>query len=699
MLIDDMLDKLVTVGKRKTPRIVWESVLYYYASILMSKYNIRKPVGSKPFIRYYSIIFSQSGSGKSFVLETIEKMCGLENYPAAMKQFFEKSLTMLPELPEPVADTDETLRYMPKSVTIGVEGTAEGLFYVAQAQRNSNFGSLNLSSEEFGEAIASSSGLLLKLKELYDGKFKAKIIKGDQDSEMKTDINNVVCNFIGLGSRKGVTADAEKELKRIATSGMYRRTFIIESKDFIEKNKVDTDIKDLEEYLYELNETHKSDFRERLLIDPLSEKFMTNTKEYDIKLDAIDDDLIDRANKDKLNEFAQYNTGSLEMVIDLSHIIAFLEWDTEVTEVHLKKAYNFMLRTRDSVEDTFKSIHPYKLMYDLLKLKDNMTVSEMAEFEGTVPTSKNKILDAVAMLEELCYRKDETLHKNEGKVTRYRIEALPVNKLDKLIVALHNEGKKEFAINFQPVEMNWDHIKKLAVSEKVESFCTGHFTPTLKAPAGHREAKSYIEGANMIAFDIDDGMTIIEAQELLSEYKYIIYTSKSHNTEKYNFRDRFRILIPTKNKFYVTSDQHKAMYINIENFLGITNNDIQTRNVSRLWYTNPKAIIYENDGQLLDVTFLLPSTEKSDNYLPKMNEINESMNSGDISKREAGYVKWFLTSTYEGNRHQNLTNAYYFYDKELKLDATTKVARLNAMLTNPMTPAEMKYIYSIGRKN
>ena len=189
MQIEQMIEKLSTLGKRKTPDIIWESVLYYYASIIMSKYNLRKSVGSKSFIRYYSIIFSQRGSGKSYVLEKIEDMFALENYGEAMKQFYDQSLAQLPEMPD---NTDEVYRYMPKSVTIGVEGTAEGLFYVAQAQRDSNFGSLNLASEEFGEAIGSSAGLLLKLKELYDGKFKAKIIKGEQDAEMKIAISNLV---------------------------------------------------------------------------------------------------------------------------------------------------------------------------------------------------------------------------------------------------------------------------------------------------------------------------------------------------------------------------------------------------------------------------------------------------------------------------------------------------------------------------
>ena len=693
MKTEEILDCLETVGKRRTDRMIWESSLYYFTSILMSKYNFRKTIGSRRAVRYYSIVFAQSGVGKSFSLSTLEKIFHLENYGQAMKQFFEQSVAMLPESPDDVA---EVLRYMPKTAITGLEGTKEGLFYITLSQVSSNFGSLNVMTEELGESISSSSEVLSKLKEMYDGRYKAKVVKGDADSELKDDINNIICNFIGVGTRKGVTKEAERELARIASSGMYRRTFIVDSKLYVEKNKEESKLELVKDYIFNFNNELKDDFIKRKDIDFFSEKDMDLCIEYKDKLEDIDDELIKIAASDRLNEFIQYDTGSLEMIIDLSHIISFIEQEKEVSIESLNKAYDFFIRSRKSVEETFKTIHPYKIMYDILHKKDNMTISEMAEIDFKIPITKNAVADNIALLEELCYRKDEILHKQEGKVVRYRIEPLPVNKLDKLIVSIHNEGKKEFAINFQPLELTWNQLSDLAKSEKVESFCTAHFEPTTKAPAGHRQSKSYIEGSNIIAFDIDDGMTIKDAQELLSEYTYLIYTSKSHNTEKYNFRDRFRILLPTKNKFYVTTDQHKNLYINIEEFLGLKNNDIQTRNVSRLWYTNSKATLFENKGQLLDVTYLLPSTDKSDDYIPRMQEVNISMEEGEISRREAGFMKWFFMNTSEGNRHENLTKAAYFFYQGLGMnDWKDKVSRLNLMLSNPMNEREMKFIYSI----
>ncbi len=692
MTVEHIVECLETHGKRRTDPLLWESSLYYFTAVLLSKYNYRKTIGSRRAIRYYSLMFGQSGVGKSWCISVLEDIFHLENYGQAMKMFFEQSVSMLPEAPEDVA---EVLRYLPKTATIGIEGTKEGLFNVAASQSAANFGSLNLISEEFGDALSSSGEILLKTKEMYDGKYKAKIIKGENDSELKDDISNIICNFIGVGTRKGVTKEAEKELNRITTSGMYRRAFIVDSKLYVEKNKEESKLQEIADYITDMNQHLKDDFVKRKDIDFFTEFDMPLEEGFEEHLDTIDDALIKIASENRLDEFLQYDTGSLEMIIDLAHIISFIEQEKTVSINSLNKSYDFFTRTRDTVTETFKTIHPYKTMYDILTKKDNMTISEMAEIDYRIPITKSGVADNVALLEELCYRKDQILHKNDGKVTRYRIEELPVNKLDKLIVSIHNENQKEYAINFQPLELNWNQLRDLAVSQKVESFCTAHFSPTTKAPAGHREAKSYIEGSNLIAFDIDDGMTIIEAQQLFSEYTYLIYTSKSHNTEKYNYRDRFRILVPTKNKFYVTPDQHKGLYINIEEFLGLTNNDIQTRNPSRLWFTNPKATLYENKGELLDVTYLLPSTDKSETYIPKMQEVNQSMEDGEVSRREAGFMKWFFMDTGEGNRHDNLTKAAYFFKDIGISDWKDKVSRLNLMLSNPMTEREMKFIYSI----
>ena len=702
MLIEQMLDQLETMGKRRSPRIIWQSVLYYYGSIMLNKYNLRKSIGSKSVIRYYSIIFGSSGIGKDYILNTIEKMCKLDNYAKAMNNIFENHISNLPESLSD-ADIDEVRRYMPKSVTIGLEGTSEGLFSVIQAQNTSGFGSINLSSSEFGESITSSSQMLSRLKELYDTQFKAKIIKGDNETSMKPDINNIICNFIGLGSRKGITSESEKELHRLVSSGMFRRTFIIDSKEPVSKNTTEQNTKQLEEYLDALNEQFKADYLIRSNLDPYNERFFEYSDDYEEYIDKIDDDLILTAQQNQLDEFAQYNTGSLEIIIDLSHIIAFLEWDTTVTSEHAKKAYEFMKQTRTTVEETFRTIHPYKLMYDLLKLKKNMTISEMAEFEQAIPITKTKVTDNIALLEELCYRNDEILVQNQGKVTRYAIEPLPLNKLDKLIVSVDLEHKGKFATNYMPLEIPFfgekPSIEQLVVSDKVDSFCACHFEPSKSNPDGHRRKENFISGENMIIFDFDEGLTIEEAKVIFQQYTYILYTTSSHSPEQ----DKFRVILPTKNTFYVEPEQHKKLYENIAMTLSIPIYDKSCVNAGRLFFTQEgkdrekkntyQKLVLTNKAELLDATSYMPDTIKSDTIMPKIEAVNEEIEDGELSKREAGYIKWALTQgIIKSERNTKLYMAAMFFKDLGSTDPIHLVERLNNLIMEPLDDKEIKNI-------
>jgi hypothetical protein len=225
------------------------------------------------------------------------------------------------------------------------------------------------------------------------------------------------------------------------------------------------------------------------------------------------------------------------------------------------------------------------------------------------------------------------------------------------------------------------------VSTKRDSFTTAHFEDE------YRSKKNFIEGQNLIAFDIDAGMTIQQAQDIFENYTYLIYTTKSHMKDKgeQGIQERFRIIIPTKTIYYVTEDQHKRMYENLAESLDV-HNDTQTKNVSRLWFTNPEANIYENHGELLDITPYIPDTIKSEAIMPKIQEINYEVEEGEISKREAGFIKYFITNTTNGTRNGNLFKAAKFFQDLGTTEPEQRVLRLNNMLSEPLPESEVNQI-------
>ena len=690
MTFDEMAEHLTTLGTRRTDKMIWKTALLYYSSISMSRFNFRKAIGTKPYVRFFGIVFAPSGVGKDFASANVEKLFKLDTYADTMMSRYETLLATVDTLDRKISA--EVKRYMPKSITVSLEGSKEGLFYVAQAQNASGYGSLNLQSSEFSDIITSSGDILLKTKELYDGKYKSKIIKGDENTETKSDISGLIVNLMAVGTRTGISKNDEEAMNRLVGSGMYRRSIIVESHQRVEKNRDVSRFHILKEYFDALIEERIAEYIAKAEESGsiLNAEYIVPIEEGVIELiDEIDDELIDRANEDELDSFKQYDTGSLEVIIDIAHIIMFLEYETTLKRNHVEQARAFFMDTRKTVIDTFKITHPYKSMYDLLKKKAKMTITEMAEIDSNIKMNKGQVEDNVKYLEELCYRNDEVLVQSSGKVIRYSIEPLPKTKLDKLIVSFGTDGRAEKSVHFVPYEISWDLLKQLVVSSKTTEFTLAHYENE------HRKAKNFIEGQNLIAFDVDYGMTLQDAQELLSEFKYLIYTTRSNQKEKNGIVcDRFRIIMPTSTTYYVTEEQHKKLYENISEALGITN-DSATQNVSRLWFTNPSGSVIDHEGELIDITPYMPDTNKSDEYMPKVREINEDFDMGRLTKREAGMIKWVIANTGTGNRNVNLYKAKKFFD-DLGIDSEEKVRYINSMLSDPLPERELQLILRRG---
>jgi hypothetical protein len=714
MNIEQQLDLLEKQGMYYTDRRLYESALYYYGSIILNSYNYRKKSGKN--IKYFGVVFSSSGSGKDFSLDTCRSLFNFESYISRMNY----CTTVNNEMMDKPEDVAKMLTGLPSSVEVALEGTKEGLFTIANSQANSGYGSLNLISREIGDIIAGSTELISKLKELYDGHYKAKVIKGNSDSSRETDIDNIVCNMFAAGSQAGFNAEGKAELQKMVSSGMYRRSYIIDMKpnDIVE-NEEDISLEPVKKWYQDLQAEEDAMFKHKFDIGghTLFDLEMTIEHDAEVRLKEIGSELIAKANEDKYSELIRAEIGSKTMIEDLSYIIAFLERKNVSVEC-VNKAYMFYQFTRKTVTDIFKTVQPYHTAYDLLKRGKGLSKSEMIELDDNIPNGVNKFNDMVPMLQELCYRKNEllVLPAERVMVPRYNIEPLPLTTLDSMIVSTasgKSEGQYEIAYFQDNVPFFGANRKSIEymVRSPIESFLLCHFNDTDKSKkigieidpegqqvCGYRSEKYFISGANMVAFDIDDGLELTRAKSLLENYTYIIYTTRSHQKDKNGFVcDRFRIIMPTKQTYYLEPSQYKEFYINLESRLGLDANDIQTRNVSRLWFTNKDAEVFVNEGELLDTSSALPDTEKTEAILPMLETVNSWLGQGEIDIRLEGIYKHFITQTSKGGRNGQMFKLGKMI-KDLGLDHKEHICRVNAMLYEPLGDHELELLYkSVAR--
>ena len=694
MVVEQLVNDLAAQGKFITDPLIFVSSLYYHASMLMAMNNMCK-IGSKKHIKYYGIVFAGSGSGKDFAFDTVSASFNIDEktYSDEIVRCFGLNTGKFSGISAYDPDELEKLAdNLPKSQILGLDGTKEGLFSVARSQSVSNFGSLNLKSSEFGDIINGSADLLGKLKEMYDGKLMAKVIK----SENVGSIGDITVNFMAFGSHAGVSSLARDEFYKLASSGMYRRSFILDippSKTV--PNNLDISLVATVNHIGKMKSKAMSSHSASSTVNNVYDNVMDCSEAAYAESLAIGDILVEQSNDNIYDEVLKAEIGALEMIVDLAHIICFIELADCVEVSHINKAYDFYKRCRKTTQETFDIKRPYKIMYDMINRRPGITMSEMVSMNTDVPSSKSKFNDELLLVEEACYINGQILSKTGVKVERFNIAEPPINDNTKLVVGvcIDNNGNK--SIDYAPMEVPLfgenNSIEALVQSIDPQSFTLAHYEASKQAVNGHRRAESFISGQNVIGFDIDDSMSLADALVLMKPYTYLIYTTKSHQKEKNGkVLDRFRIILPTKTTFYVDEEQHKELYDNVAEVLGIQIYDRQTRNVSRFWFTSPSCEIFTNVAENIDVTATLPETAANKKFIENMEYLAENYDDR-ANESIKGFTKWFFANTDDGNRSDHLFRLGKFM-KDLGEDAGKYIEDFNAMLDDPLKPAELNNI-------
>lgn len=106
---------------------------------------------------------------------------------------------------------------------------------------------------------------------------------------------------------------------------------------------------------------------------------------------------------------------------------------------------------------------------------------------------------------------------------------------------------------------------------------------------------------DLLILDIDDGLTIIEAKEKFSKYKYLLCTTKSHRKEKQGkVCDRFRIIIKAKN--IPRNDSYFDYMKRLEKIYPFIDKQVNTKTGAFLGFANCEY--WYNEGKEFDFEIL-----------------------------------------------------------------------------------------------
>ena len=685
---DELIAYVMDRSDRTVDPAMVETMVYWFLSVVINKKKRHIKLGrNKMLVNFYGLVFAKSNSGKSYILNLLLELFDEKGYHFMLDSLFKERTKALPNGDK--ANVALQQKFIKAFPPIKKDSTTQAIHKAAEAISTAAFtnGSFNIYSDElFANA---SQPILDMLVEGHDGIYKAPMIKGNKDDLFLeyTDISDLTTNVLGLSSVAAVMKDQKALSKFIGEMerAWFKRSYVYFNDDFQPIAKEETDIR-----------TNTLSAELRHLLDMSRESVTEAIEEITISPEALE--IFNEHRKIFINGEIKSEFNHLLDIyktLKLAGIICTADHRVTITSKDLQEALSYDYRAFKMATNFCTLEHPHIRAYQKLQ-KTSLYENELVE-NGLLPAAKNQRKDTIELVEQLAYTKNKRLVIAGSKVKKLSIEELEINKLDKMVIATSSKisKKPEMEIDFNSQEVPFfgsGMTVEALVTSSIQSYCLNHFESTDKAPNGHRKKEYVIPGQNMIAWDIDEGMTVDEMEFILSNYVYILYTTKSHQKEKNGIIcDRFRVIMPTKTMFYVNPEEHKGLYENISSVLGIPSYDVATRNQGRLWFTSPTAkVIIKDSGELLDVRCCIPDTETANKIIPNLENLQAPTDDDELARRIYGMQKHTIISGVGGNRNNSIYALAKFLEQhggDINICHET-----NQMLMEPLPDNEVQTI-------
>jgi hypothetical protein len=194
----------------------------------------------------------------------------------------------------------------------------------------------------------------------------------------------------------------------------------------------------------------------------------------------------------------------------------------------------------------------------------------------------------------------------------------------------------------------------------------------------HRAEENVIPGFNMIVIDVDAGVSLDQACDLMKDYKFLTYTTKRSTPE----HNRFRMVLPINYHLELDGDEYKQFMNGILSWMPFPSDESANQRAKKWASYEAGDILYNlNEAKALDVLDFIPKTSRNEQY----QERNQALGSLDNLER------WFASRMAPGNRNnQMLKYALCLYDANWKqFDIRQQVLAFNAKLQEPMSVNEI----------
>lgn len=539
-----------------------------------------------------------------------------------------------------------------------------------------SIGALNLQIDEIGSNLVSNVEALNSFLELYDkGKIKQKLIKTSSDNARTKDIDGCSpTNMLLFGTPTKLLDGGyvEDNFYSFLETGYARRCLFGFGKRDLTANATLTAAELFQKLTSPQNNAiiKKWSYQFWKLADPSKYKwrmYMEDATAIELVQYKMD---CERA-AELLPEHMAIKKAEMShryfKALKLAGALAFVAESEEITMDHLKQAIKLVEESGGSFDQILTRETSYmKLAKFIAQSGMELTHADLNEKLPYYKTGVAARTELMTMAIAWGYNHNIIIKKRVQEGVEFiKGETLQETDLNKCIVSYSTD----FATGYQPDEAPFDQLYKMTQASGIH-WCNHHFVDQ------HRKEENAIPKFNIVALDVDGTVSLQQAQELLKDYKYLMYTTKRHTATE----NRFRIVFPINYTLKMSSEEYRDFINNIIKWLPF-DTDPGANQRARKWLSNDKGIYFYNNGKLLDATPFIPNTRKNDTFQKNYRKVENLDALG----------RWFVQRIEEGNRNNQLIKyALALKDSGLTLDQVIeRVLGLNEQISNPLTRQEL----------
>jgi hypothetical protein len=545
-------------------------------------------------------------------------------------------------------------------------------------------GSINLQIDEIGSNLIGNIEVLTMFLELFDqGIVKQKLVKNTVDNARNEELDGKTPTnmlLFGTPSKLFDGGQTENEFYSFLETGYARRCIF--GYGHHEKRGEEVDPVELYKKLTQAansgNANRWSGHFHKLADPGMHEWKMTVPDSVAIQL--LRYKLACEAAADRLPEHEEIKKAELShryfKALKLAGAYAFTDASIEVEMEHLMSAILLVEESGEAFQTILAREKPYvKLAKYIANMDTEVTHADLHEALPFYKSGNAFRNEMMTLATAWGYKKHIIIKKSfRDNIEFFEGEKLKETNVDEIIVSYSDH----WAYGYQAERAPFELLHQMTQAEGVH-FTTHHFKNQ------HRAEENVIPGFNMIAIDVDGGVTLETVHELLKDYKFHTYTTKRHQAPLPEgngfYGDRFRLLLPINYELHLTTEEYKEFMNGVMQWLPFKTDESANQRAKK-WESYAHGEHHYNlTGELLDALNFIPRTSRGEEYRQQTRELQSLDN----------LERWFAQRMETGSRNNHMIKfALALVDSGHNLhDVSRMVHGFNAKIANPLSADEI----------